>query len=90
MENKLLLQKTFRDLEDKLLKANHEINFNLRPVSEEMKETVKMFEGLCLGRSVSNNIITFFRLLEDLVDKGVIGASYEEKRIEIGNCKRKQ
>lgn len=88
MQNKLLLGKTFRDLEDVLLKADHEIRFDLRPVSNEMRETVKMFERLNSGRSVSNNIITFFRLLEDLVDKGVIGASYEEKRIEIGNCKR--
>ena len=85
--NKIVLEKTFRELEDKFLRIAYDIEYEQGIVSNEERKTIKKFKDLCGGRIVSNNIIFFFRILEDLVNDGFIGATYENNYAEIGDCK---
>jgi hypothetical protein len=88
--NKIVLEKTFRNLEDKVLRLSYNIENEQGIVSQEEREIVEKFGKLCTGRSVSNNIILFFRLLESLIDEGFLGATYENNCNEIGDCKGNQ
>ena len=89
MENgRICIEKGFRDLEDKFLKTSRSADFGFYICSIEQNDIILKFKKLCPARSTQNNIIAFFRLLEELVEQGYLCANYERYEInKIGNCK---
>lgn len=85
VSEKIILEKSFRDLEDVFLRMEQNKNKPIFIIGKEERKIIEKFEELCPSRRTTSNILNFFRLLEDLIKSGFIGVKNENETYEEKN-----